>query len=185
VVSPETRVQIRRYFYAEHWKIGTIARQLNVHPDAVRNAIESDLFNRTKPLRSAITDPYMDFVRRLLDQHPRLRATRIYQMIRERGYTGSVIQLRRAVALLRPPAREPFLRLQAFPAEHYGKSRVMVRSGAVPSFLAGNLRRVRHIMRYRASSHSMRLDDRRGVGACVGGGPFAESSALRFISRSA
>jgi transposase len=117
VVSPETRVQIRRYFYAEHWKIGTIARQLNVHPDAVRNAIESDLFNRTKPLRSAITDPYMDFVRQLLDQHPRLRATRIYQMIRERGYTGSVIQLRRAVALLRPPAREPFLRLQAFPAE--------------------------------------------------------------------
>jgi hypothetical protein len=38
-------------------------------------------------------------------------------MIRERGYTGSVIQLRRAVARLRPPAREPFLKLQAFPAE--------------------------------------------------------------------
>src|SRR5579859_2034025 len=28
---------------------------------------------------------------------------------------------------------------------------------------SGNLRRVRHIMRYRASSHSMRLDDRRGI----------------------
>jgi len=38
MISPETRVQIRRYFYAEHWKIGTIARELNVHPDAVRNA---------------------------------------------------------------------------------------------------------------------------------------------------
>ncbi len=57
------------------------------------------------------------FVRQVLDQHPRLRATRIHQMIRERGYTGSVIQLRRAVARLRPTAREPFLKLQAFPAE--------------------------------------------------------------------
>jgi hypothetical protein len=28
MISPETRVQIRRYFYAEHWKIGTIAREL-------------------------------------------------------------------------------------------------------------------------------------------------------------
>ncbi len=117
MISPETRVQIRRYFYAEHWKIGTIARELNVHPDAVRNAIESDRFNRTEPMRASITDPYMEFVRQVLDQHPRLRATRIHQMIRERGYTGSVIQLRRAVARLRPTAREPFLKLQAFPAE--------------------------------------------------------------------
>jgi transposase len=117
MISTETRVQIRRYFYAEHWKIGTIARELNVHPDAVRNAIESDRFHPTQPLRPCITDPYMEFVRQTLDQHPRLRATRIYQMIRERGYTGSVIQLRRAVSRLRPPVREPFLRLQAFPAE--------------------------------------------------------------------
>jgi hypothetical protein len=38
MIPPETRAQIRRFFYAEHWKIGTIARELNVHPDAVRNA---------------------------------------------------------------------------------------------------------------------------------------------------
>jgi len=117
MISPETRAQIRRYFYAEHWKIGTIAGELNVHPDTVRNAIESNRFHRTQPMRASITDPYMEFVRQTLDQHPRLRATRIHQMIRERGYTGSVIQLRRAVAQLRPPMREPFLRLQSFPAE--------------------------------------------------------------------
>jgi transposase len=117
MISPETRVQIRRYFYAEHWKIGTIARELNVHPDAVRKAVETDRFHRTQPMLPCITDPYMEFVRQTLDRHPRLRATRIHQMIRERGYTGSVIQLRRAVARLRPPSREPFLKLQAFPAE--------------------------------------------------------------------
>ena len=91
MISPETRAEIRRYFYAEHWKIGTIAQQLNVHPDTVRHAIESDHFHRAYPLRPSITDPYLGFVRQTLDQHPRLRATRIYQMIRERGYTGSIV----------------------------------------------------------------------------------------------
>ena len=38
-------------------------------------------------------------------------------MMRDRGYAGSVVQLRRAVARLRPPAREAFLRLHIFPAE--------------------------------------------------------------------
>jgi transposase len=117
MIPPETRAEIRRYFYAEHWKIGTIARELGVHPDAVRHAIESDRFHRGPVLRPSITDPYLEFVRQTLDQHPRLRATRIYQMIRDRGYTGSIVQLRRTVAGLRPPVREAFLRLQAFPAD--------------------------------------------------------------------
>ena len=38
-------------------------------------------------------------------------------MIQPRGYTGSVTQLRRVVAELRPPRREAFLRLRAFPGE--------------------------------------------------------------------
>jgi transposase len=117
MISPETRAQIRRYFYAEHWKVGTIATQLGVHPDTVRNAIESERFNSTPALRASILGPYTDFIRQTLDQHPRLRATRIYQMILDRGYTGSVVQLRRTVAQLRPQIREPFLRLQLFPGE--------------------------------------------------------------------
>jgi len=117
MISNETRAQIRRYFYAEHWKIGTIATELGIHPDAVRNAIESARFNGAKPLQSSIVDPYLTFIRLTLDQYPRLRATRIYQMIRDRGYSGSVIQLRRAVARLRPQNREAFLQLQVFAGE--------------------------------------------------------------------
>ena len=117
MISPETHVEIRRLFYAEHWKIGTIASELGIHRDAVRHALESDRFARSRPLRPSITDPYREFLRQILEQHPRLRATRLYQMIRERGYTGSVVQLRRAVASLRPPTREAFLRLHPFVAE--------------------------------------------------------------------
>jgi len=101
MISPEIRAQIRRYFYAEHWKIGTIARELGVHPDAVRNAIEAQRFN-AQPLRTSMADPYLAFIRQTLEQHPRLRATRICQMVRDRGYTGSVVQWRPSLALLRP-----------------------------------------------------------------------------------
>ena len=117
MISPEIRAQIRRYFYAEHWKVGTIASELGVHPDAVRNAIESERFRSSKPLGASIVDPYIEFIRHTLDQHPRLRATRIYQMIRDRGYSGSVVQLRRTVARLRPQSREPFLQLHTFAGE--------------------------------------------------------------------
>src|SRR5271169_7139232 len=117
MISPETRAQIRRYFYAEHWKVGAIASELGVHPDTVRNVIESERFKNSKPLGASIVDPYIEFIRNTLDQHPRLRATRIYQMIRDRGYSGSVEQLRRVVARLRPQPHEAFLRLQVFPAE--------------------------------------------------------------------
>ena len=117
MISPEVRAEIRRYFYAEHWKIGTIARELNLHPDTVRNAIETQRLGGGQPVRPSMVDPYLGFIRETLEQHPRLRATRIYHMIRDRGYSGSVVQLRRAVTRLRPQIREPFLRLDAFAGE--------------------------------------------------------------------
>jgi transposase len=97
--------------------MGTIARELGVHPDAVRNAIESERFKSTQPIRASVVDPYFGFIRQTLEQYPRLRATRIYQMVRDRGYSGSITQLRRAVARLRPQSREAFLQLQTFPGE--------------------------------------------------------------------
>src|SRR6202158_4331862 len=143
MISPETRAEIRRYFYAEHWKIGTIARELNVHPDAVRNAIESERFKSMQPLRASIVDPYIEFIRDTLERHPRLRATRIYAMVRDRGYTGSVVQLRRAVGRLRPQIREPFLQLHTFPAEqaqvewaHFGCVIVVRAKRALSCFVA-------------------------------------------------
>ncbi|MEK7283214.1 MAG: IS21 family transposase [Acidobacteriota bacterium] len=118
MIPPEPIAEIRRLFFAEHWKVGTIAAALGLHPDTVRDAVETDRFNRAKIVRaSTLTDPYSDFIRQTLERYPRLRATRIYQMVRTRGYAGSVVQLRRVVARLRPPQREAFLALRTFPGE--------------------------------------------------------------------
>ncbi len=110
---------IRRHFFADHWKVGTIAAALGVHPDTVKRAIGTELFNapRTR-LRRSVTDPYVAYIQETLERYPRLRATRLYEMVQARGYKGSVVQLRRLVRTLRPAApREAMLRLRTLPGE--------------------------------------------------------------------
>jgi transposase len=117
MIAPEQKANIRRLFHGEHWKIGTIAAELGLHPKTVRAALESERFIRSRVPRPSLTEPYLDFIRQTLTQYPRLRATRLYQMLRDRGYSGSVVQLRRVVATLRPAKQEAFLRLTTLPGE--------------------------------------------------------------------
>jgi transposase len=131
VIPAETTAEIRRLHYAEHWKLGTIATGLGLSWDTVRLALSSDRFGRPRPLRPWSTDPWVDFIRQTLERYPRLRATRIWQMLRERGFTGEVRAVRRAVARLRPAVRPAFLRLSMMPGEqaqvdwaHFGTVRV-------------------------------------------------------------
>jgi transposase len=119
MISAEQRAEIRRLYFAEHWRVGTIASTLGVHPDTVRHAIEIDRFRvataRPKPTK---LDPLLPFVRDTLERYPRLRSTRLLEMLRPRGYTGSGVQLRRAVRRLRPGLPpEAYLRLRVMPGE--------------------------------------------------------------------
>jgi len=120
MISAEQRAEIRRLFYAEHWKVGTIAEALGVHRDTVKLAIEVERFHCPGASHSRATkiDPYLPLVRETLEHYPKLRATRLHEMLRPRGYTGSIVQLRRAVRQLRPePRAEAFLRLRTLPGE--------------------------------------------------------------------
>src|SRR5437879_3164863 len=102
MISPEQRAEIRRLYYAEHWRVGTIATTLGVHHDTVRHAIEADRFIRPgAQIRPSVLDPYKPFVLATLEQYPRLRATRLYEMLGARGYAGSVVQVRRWVRTVR------------------------------------------------------------------------------------
>ena len=42
MITPAQRAEIRRLYYGEHWKIGTIAAQLGLHHETVRAAVERD-----------------------------------------------------------------------------------------------------------------------------------------------
>ena len=119
MITPEQHAEIRRLYFGEHWKVGTIAATLAVHHDTVRAAIAHDTQALPRGLcRPTLLDPYLPFVRETLAQYPRLRATRLFEMVRARGYPGSVVQLRRVVHTLRPSVT-PILyrRLTTLPAE--------------------------------------------------------------------
>ena len=119
MISDEVRARIRRLFYAEHWKVGTISTELGVHHDAVELALCYERFsNRRFESGPHKLDPYRAFIVATLEQYPRLRSTRLYRMLRERGYDGSVGTLRRYVRRVRPqPRAEAFFRLTTLPGE--------------------------------------------------------------------
>jgi transposase len=133
MISDEQRARIRRLFFAEHWRIGTIAAELGVHRDTVELAVEPMRFRSRRWAATATAlDPFRELVEQTLAQYPRLRATRLFEMLQSRGYTGSVTQLRRHVRKIRPRSRhEAFFRLTVLPAEQaqvdwgsFGKIRV-------------------------------------------------------------
>jgi transposase len=113
-VSSEIEAEISRLHHAEHWKVGTIAAQLGVHEDVVKRVL--GLLPTVVPdpgdRPPSFITPYVDFINETLKQYPRLRSTRIHDMIAQRGYLGSPRTLRRFVAMVRPvPKHEAFLRL--------------------------------------------------------------------------
>jgi transposase len=114
-VTVEVEAEIARLYHAEHWKVGTIATQLGVHEDVVRRVLGLLTPRSGAKHRPAVPlpiAPFIDFINETLQKYPRLRSTRLGDMLRERGFLGSERSLRRFVATVRPaPAREAFLRL--------------------------------------------------------------------------
>ena len=118
-LAPETEAQILRFHHAERWPIGTIASQLKLHRDSVARVLTQAGLPILSPIRrpSAI-DPYLPFILETLAQFPRLRASRLYAMVKERGYPGRPDHFRHLIARHRPrPKSEAYLRLATLPGE--------------------------------------------------------------------
>lgn len=118
-VGPAVTAEIRRLYYGEHWKRGTIAAQLGVHFDVVARVLGSFGPKAGTPRPDArVLEPYIPFVDETLARYPKLVATRIHDMLVERGYQGSIRTLRRYVRVARPvPRNEAFLRVETLPGE--------------------------------------------------------------------
>lgn len=111
-VSAEVEAQVRRLHFAEHWKVGTIASQLGVHRDVVLRILGRLEPEEAESARPLLLEPYTGFIAEQLERYPKLRATRLYDMLVARGYTGSVRTVRRYVTQVRPrPHREAYLRV--------------------------------------------------------------------------
>ena len=118
VISREREAEILRYYHVEKWRVGTIARQIGLHHNVVKRVLAQAGLPRPGKPRASQIDPFLPFIRQTLEKFPVLTASRLYAMVRERGYQGGPDHFRHLIACHRPrPAAEAYLRLGSLPAE--------------------------------------------------------------------
>ncbi len=133
MISPQRAAEILRLYHAEKWRVGTLARQLGVHHNTVRRVLaQAGQAPGLATARPSMVDAFVPLIRDTFEKYPTLRASRLYAMVRERGYTGGPDHFRHVVARYRPaPVAEAYLRLRTLPGEqaqvdwgYFGKHRV-------------------------------------------------------------
>jgi transposase len=133
VIGRDREAAILRLYHAEHWRVGTIATHLGLHHSTVRRVLaQAGLDAGRVSVRPSMADPYVPFIEETLKQYPRLRASRLFEMVRSRGYPGKSDHFRTIVARYRPrPPAEAYLRVRTLPGEqgqvdwgHFGKIRI-------------------------------------------------------------
>lgn len=116
--SDKTITEIRFLFFAQHLTMNAIADTLGIHHDTVKSILDlAGKPHHSRPLRLTLLAPYRSLIEELLEKTPKLRSTRIIQILQDRGYTGGITQLRSLVAGIRPKNSRAFLTLTLFPAE--------------------------------------------------------------------
>ncbi len=129
-VTADESASILRLHHAEHWPVGTIAAELGRHHDTVERVLAQSGLPVTKQSpRARLVDDYLTFIQATLAKHPRLRASRLWAMVRERGYVGSKSGFRAVISRLRPRRHaEAFLRRSVLAGQegqvdwaHFGK----------------------------------------------------------------
>ena len=131
-ISPELEAQILRYHHVEKWLPGTIARQLHVHYGTVARVLAQAGLPRIGRARSSSIDPFLPFILQTLEKFPTLTASRLYGMVRERGYAGGPDHFRHIISRHRPRRKaEAYLRLRTLMGEqgqvdwaHFGKLKI-------------------------------------------------------------
>jgi transposase len=130
MITKDKEAEIMRLHHAEKWPVGTIAGQLGLHHTTVQRVLaQAGVDAKVVAPRPSMVDPFVPFIREQLEKYPALRASRVFVMLKERGYPGGPDHLRRVICRLRPrkPA-EAFQRLRTLPGEqaqvdwaHFGK----------------------------------------------------------------
>jgi transposase len=116
-IPKEIEAEILRLFHAEGWRRNTIAKQLQVHHGSVDRVLARNGVALRSARRSMI-DPYIPFIKDVLEKYPKLNATRLHYMVKERGYPGGIDHFRDLVANLRPNRKhDAYLRLSTLPGE--------------------------------------------------------------------
>jgi len=123
MIPAETSTRICHLFVAQRWTVGAIARELGVHHSTVRRALRDaghlgPVAALRTSTRATLADPFVPFLIATLEQYPSITASRLYDMVKSRGYTGARDHFRSIVRSLRPlRSHEAYLRLETLPGD--------------------------------------------------------------------
>jgi transposase len=118
-ISDDIKAGILRYHHVEKWRVGTIARQLNVHHTTVKRVLsETGVSKHSILVQESMIDPFLAYITETLQRFPDLTASRLYNMVKERGYPGSRDHFRHLISFYRPrKIAEAYMRLRTLPGE--------------------------------------------------------------------
>ena len=75
-ISAELEARILRYYHVEKWRVGTIARQLQVHHGTVQRVLRRAGVPPAQSMaRASKADPYVPFILQTLERYPTLTAS--------------------------------------------------------------------------------------------------------------
>jgi len=128
MITVNDRAAIRHAYYLEHKSIRQIARELGFSRNTITKALESaepPTYTMRTPRRAPKLDAYRQRIEDLFHQNAQLppkqryTATRIFQIVQEEGFPGSLSTVRAYVGHLRRQHQRPrtFLPLQFDPGQ--------------------------------------------------------------------
>ncbi len=119
MISKELETKIVRLYHVEKWPVCTIAKQVNVHHSTIKRVLRTaGVADPKRGMRPRKIEPYLPFILDTFKTYPNLCASRIFQMVRERGYDGRPDHFRHVLSKYRPRVvTEAYLRLRTLPGE--------------------------------------------------------------------
>ena len=107
----------------EGWSIRQLQRQFQIGRNTVRRILRAHEARRNKGhdvlkkklKRASKLDAFEPEIKKLLEKYPYITGLRIYEKLKEAGYTGGISILRETLAKLRASQREPVIRFETEP----------------------------------------------------------------------
>jgi transposase len=97
-LPPELEARILHHYHVEKWRNTTIARHLGIHRSTVQHFLEQAGLPRIGTAAPSLIDAYWPFICQTLEKFPTLATSRLFEMVRQRGYNGSNSHFRHVIA---------------------------------------------------------------------------------------
>ena len=126
VASREELENLIVTMHAQGWKIRALCKHFKIGRNTVRRILRKhdrrrreghDVPARSLPRQSRLA-PYLPLMRRLIEEFPDITGMRMFEELRDAGYTGGITILRdRLRSMRKRPKREPVVRFETEPGK--------------------------------------------------------------------